>query len=118
MPNGRSGGFLIEKADLKNLLKTFPNDTVVAKVIEGSALRDAVALETLRFVDECPYEHIAVEEQGHKAYIIHLRNAPEMIWLVVQSEAPLLLELRQRHQKWAAEHPDWMLGRRSNTDAK
>jgi len=39
MPNGRSGGFLIEKADLKNLLKTFPDDTVVAKVIEGSALK-------------------------------------------------------------------------------
>jgi hypothetical protein len=107
MPNGRSGGFMIEKADLKSLLKTFPNDTVVAKVIERSTLRPASALETSRFVDECPHEQIAVEEQDHKFYVIHLSNEPEIIWLMVRSDAPTFPELRQRHLKWATEHPDW-----------
>ena len=107
MPNGRSGGFPIEKADLKSLLKTFPDDTVVAKVIERSTRsRPSAALGTARFVDECPYDRIAVEEQDHRAYVIHLSNEPEIIWLVVGSEAPMFAELRQRHQRWATEHPD------------
>jgi hypothetical protein len=58
-------------------------------------------------VDECPNARIAVEEQDHKAYIIHLSNEPEIIWLVVGPEASIFLELRQRHERWATEHPDW-----------
>ncbi len=108
MPNGRSGGFVIGKADLKNLVKTFPDDTVLARVFEGSAQpRLANALETTRFVDECPNDRIAVEEQHQSSYIIHLRNEPEIIWLAVFSDEPLFLELHKRHQQWMTEHPDW-----------
>jgi hypothetical protein len=108
MPNGRSGGFVIEKADLKSLVEALPHSTVVGKIIALSMRpRPADALETARFVDECPNDRIAVEEQGHKAYVIHLSNEPKIIWLLVGSEAPIFLELRQRHQRWATEHPDW-----------
>jgi hypothetical protein len=80
MPNGRSCGFVIEKADLKNLVKTFADVTLLARVFEGSARpRLANALETTRLVDECPTDRIAVEEQDHAAYIIHLRNDPAIV---------------------------------------
>ena len=108
MPNGRSGGFVIEKVDLKDLVKAFPDATVVARIIARSTrARPANALETAQFVDECRNDRIAVEEQDHKAYIIHLSNEPEIIWLIVGSEAPIFLELRHRHERWATEHPDW-----------
>jgi hypothetical protein len=118
MPNGRSGGFVIEKADLKSLVEALPHSTVVGKIIAlpmplqpADVLemppRPADALETARFIDECPNDRIAVEEQYHTDYIIHLSNEPKIIWLLVGSEAPVFLELRQRHQRWAAEHSDW-----------
>jgi hypothetical protein len=108
MPNGRSGGFVIEKADLKGLLKELPDATVVAKIIvRPGPLRTAVALEVARLVDKCPNGRIAVEEQDHKFYIIHLSNEPDLIWVMVAPETPLFLELRQRHGRWATEHPDW-----------
>jgi hypothetical protein len=69
--------------------------------------RPVDALETARFVDECPNDRIAVEEQDHKAYVIHLSNEPEIIWLLVGSEEPIFLELCQRHKRWTTEHPDW-----------
>jgi hypothetical protein len=107
MPNGRSGGFLIEKPDLKHLVEALLDATVVAKVVVHSRLRPAGALEIARFVDECPNDRIAVEEQDHKSYIIHLSNKPEPIWVMVGPETPLFLELRQRHARWVTEHPDW-----------
>jgi hypothetical protein len=108
MPNGRSGGFVIEKTDLKHLVKGLPGATVVAKIVANhSRLRPADALEIARLVEECPYDRIAVEEQDHKFYIIHLSNEPELVWVMVASEAPIFLELRHRHQQWATAHPDW-----------
>ena len=107
MPNGRSGGFVIEKADLKSIVKTFPDETIVARINTSGGFRPVAALETARLVDECPSDRIAVEEQDHAAYIIHLRNEPEIIWLLVGAKETIFLELRQRHQRWATEHPDW-----------
>jgi hypothetical protein len=108
MPNGRSGGFLIERADLKHLVKALPDSTVAAKLIDDSLhVRPADAVEIARLVDECPNDHIDVEEQDHKYYIIHLRNEPNCIWIVVASETPLFPELLQRHSRWATEHPEW-----------
>jgi hypothetical protein len=40
MPNGRSGGFVIEKEDLNQLVKSLPDATVVGKIrAYSSALR-------------------------------------------------------------------------------
>jgi hypothetical protein len=108
MPNGRSGGFVVERADLKQLIKALPDATVVGKIrAYSSALRPADALEIARLVDECPNDRIPVEEQDHKFYIIHLSDKGERIWVMVGPETPLFLELRQRHARWATEHPEW-----------
>jgi hypothetical protein len=108
MPNGRSGGFVIEKTDLKHLVEALPDGSVVAKIVTLSLpLWPADASEIARFVDECPNDRIAVEEQDHKLYIIHLSNEPELIWVAVSSETPLFSELCQRHDRFATEHPEW-----------
>jgi hypothetical protein len=108
MPNGRSGGFVIEKTDLENLVRTFPGGTVIARIYTSTAAsRPIDASETDRLLHECTNDRIAVEEQDHLLYIIHLHNEPEIIWLSVGAERPIFLELRQRHQQWTAAHPDW-----------
>ena len=108
MPNGRSGGFVIEKTALKQVIKTLPVGTVVATVIaHDSRLRPADAQEVARLVEECPSDRIAVEEQDHNFYIVHLSNQPELLWLSVKSDTALFLELRQQHERWATDHPDW-----------
>ena len=108
MPNGRSGGFMIETADLKELVKAVSDADVVGQmVLLRPPNRAANAAEVTRFVEECPHDRVAVEEQEHKFYIIHLSNEPKLIWLVVGSESPIYLEIQQRHAQWVAEHPDW-----------
>jgi hypothetical protein len=86
MPNGRSGGFLIETSDLKRLISAVSADAPIAMVVDessGPRPRETDAKEVLRLVGECAYERVAVEEQDHASYIIHLRNVPTPIWVVV-----------------------------------
>src|SRR5271157_2398110 len=104
MPNGRSGGFIIEKADLNRLVKNLPDAQYVCKIVKKSPrLQPADALEIARLVDECPKDRIAVEEQDDKFYVIHLSNEPELLWLMVGSESPIYPELRRRHAWWVTE---------------
>jgi hypothetical protein len=107
MPNGRSGGFVIEKADLKQLVTAVLDSAVVGQLITGLVPRAASAAEISRCLEECSHERIAVEEQDKRSYIIHLRNQPDIMWVSVNSASPIFLELRQRHTQWMAEHPGW-----------
>ncbi len=108
MPNGRSGGFMIETAYLKELVKAVSDTAVVGHmVVLPLPIRAANAAEVTGFVEECAHERVAVEEQDHKSYIIHLSNEPKLKWLVVGPESPIFLEIQQRHAQWMTEHPDW-----------
>jgi hypothetical protein len=109
MPNGRSGGFIIKTADLKELVKIVPDTAVIGQVVVARLpFRAANAAEVDRFVEECPHDRVAVEEQDHSCYVIHLSNEPtRFIWLLVGSDSPIFLEIRQRHAKWMTEYPDW-----------
>ena len=108
MPNGRSGGFVINTADLKELVKTIPDETVVGQmVVLTSPIRAASAAEVIRFVEECPHDGVAVEEQDYTFYIVHLSNEPKLLWLVIGSESPIFLEFQRRHAQWKTEHPGW-----------
>jgi len=101
MPNGRSGGFIIEKADLNRLVKNLPDAQYVCKIVKKSPwLQPADALEIARLVDECPKDRIAVEEQDGKFCVINLRNEPEPLWFMVDSESPIFSELRQRNDRF------------------
>jgi hypothetical protein len=107
MPNGRSGGFVIETADLKQLVTTVSDTAVVGQLTTGLRPRAASAAEISRCIEECPRDRIAVEEEDKTSYIIHITNEPDIIWLSVNSESPIFVQLRQRHARWMAEHPGW-----------
>ena len=106
MPNGRSGGFVIATADLKELVSAVPDTAIVGRLTTGSRPRTASAAEISRCIEEYPLDRITVEEQDNAFYIIHIRNEP-VVWVVVHSESPMFAQLRQRHTQWMVEHPGW-----------
>ena len=107
MPNGRSGGFIIEKADLLRLIATVANDELVGSLLTFPRPREIRVGETVRAVEECPHNRIVVEEQDHSSYIIHVRNEPDALWIMIASSSPLFAELRRQHARWTSERPDW-----------
>jgi hypothetical protein len=108
MPNGRSGGFVIKTAELKKLVNTVLDTAVVGQMaVLALPFRAANAAEVTRFVEECPQDRVAVEEQDHKSYVIHLSNEPKLVWLVVGADSPIFIEMRQRHAQWMTKHPGW-----------
>lgn len=53
MPNGRSGGFLIETEDLKQLVNGFSDTTVVGKMgFDSPPPQPASAAQVSRFIEE------------------------------------------------------------------
>jgi hypothetical protein len=111
MPNGRSGGFPIDTADLKRLVSEVADTTSIGMLAspDGSSsprLRPTVGAEVLRLVEECLQERVAVEEQDHSSYIIHLSNEP-VVWVLVKPDSPIFAGLKQRHGQWEIEHPKW-----------
>src|SRR4029453_15500110 len=113
MPNGRSGGFIIETADFQRFVQAISNDAVVGGAVVGDLTTDprpqaARAVEVARYIKACPHDRVAVEEQDHAAYIIHLSNdEANIMWIMVGSQSPMFLDLRRRHDQWMAEHPGW-----------
>ena len=107
MPNGRSGGFIMQTNDLKELIKAVSGTTFVGHLlVQGLTPRLGCASDVAPFVEECLQDRLAVEEQHHDSYIIHLSNEP-IRWLSVGSGSSLFPELRRRHAQWVAEHPGW-----------
>jgi hypothetical protein len=111
MPNGRSGGFPIDAADLKRLVSEVADAASIGMLASagGSAspgLRPIGGAQVLRLVEECRHDRVAVEEQDHSSYIIHLSNEPP-VWIFVQPDSPMFGGLKQRHGQWKIEHPDW-----------
>ena len=107
MPNGRSGGFLMQTADLKRLFDGLPDSASTGHIIEGYARpREASLSEMARLVGECAQEKVAVEEQDGTAYIVHLSNEP-ILWLFVYKDSRLLNALKRSHAEFLAEHPGW-----------
>jgi hypothetical protein len=110
MPNGRSGGFPIDTTDLNALVSQLADNALlgILAAAEGAPaprLRPTVRDDVVRLIAECPQQRVAVEEQDHSAYIIHLSNEP-VVWVCVQADSPLFAGLRQRHIQWHSDHPD------------
>jgi hypothetical protein len=111
MPNGRSGGFLLDKAELKRLITTMPQTEVVGDVLTGPTLpKPSSGAELTALMEQCQLDLVAVEEQDRQCYVIHVSNDP-IIWIVVGSKSPILAALRECHAQWSTKHPDskdWM----------
>jgi hypothetical protein len=107
MPNGRSGGFGLNKSTLEHILRAVPADTTIGTSI-GLTEVDVSAL--LRMVIGYPGDVIAIEEQDYRWYIVHLEpvdtESPNIAkWITVSSESPLFKDLRREHLKFEAEKP-------------
>ena len=106
MPNGRSGGFPLDKADLVRWIVGISPTVEIGRATTGERPRPATAADFAALLDGCPDDRIAAEEQDHSFYILHVRDKP-IVWVMVDSQSPLFQNLRQRHVEWKAEHPDW-----------
>jgi hypothetical protein len=107
MPNGRSGGFMMNAAEWKELAKVFSEQTMVGKVFDGGAIRDVSIADVIRFVEAFSRERLAVEEQHHDSYVVHINNEPEIRWISVGSKSAIFPELQKLHARWMTEHPGW-----------
>ena len=106
MPNGRSGGFVIEKTALAGLFKAMLESTGVTVAFGGSRPRPIDALEIVTLIERCPNDRLAVEEQDHTWRIIHVSNEP-VIWITVLPQSQIFPEIRERHKDWTAANPGW-----------
>jgi hypothetical protein len=106
MPNGHSGGFPIDTADLKQLLSAVADTAPIGMLADGSsALRPADAAKVLQLVEAFPKERLAVEEQDYSFYIIHIRDEPTALWVSVRADSPVFAGLKQQHAQWKLHHP-------------
>ena len=109
MPNGRSGGFIIEKDDLQRLVKAMPEEIgATAAFGSGSTKsRSIAASEMAKLIERCPNDRLAVEEQDHSWYIIHISNEPEIVWVTILPKSQIFPEIRERHKQWTTANPGW-----------
>jgi hypothetical protein len=108
MPNGRSGGFPIEVAELKRLVDGTGGAQIgmlAGDNARATGLQPALSPAVLRLLAECRSERVAVEEQDHSAYIIHLSNVPTL-WVLVYQDSPIFAGLKQRHDQWKIDNPN------------
>ena len=107
MPNGRSGGFIIEKTALEQLVKAIP-EPIGATVAMGDnpRPRPTDTSEMVKLLERCPNDRLAVEEQDHRWYIIHISNKP-IIWVTVRPGSQVYREIRELHKQWATANPGW-----------
>jgi len=106
MPNGRSGGFPLEKTDLVRWISEISPTLEIGRVMTGKRPQPATVADVAALLENCPHDRISAEEQDHAFYILHVRNEP-IVWVIVGSESPLFRNLRQRHTDWKAENPNW-----------
>jgi 7-keto-8-aminopelargonate synthetase-like enzyme len=93
MPYGRSGGFIISTTNLAELLKAVSATTAVGMIFNSSP-SPVNAVDVVRFLRDHSHDRVAVEEQDHAAYIIHIGEVAS--WVFVRSDSPVFAELLQR----------------------
>lgn len=96
MPNGRSGGFLIERNRLHELLRALPQGTVIGKTEAGTVTAGQAATVVARQSDQ----QIRIEEHDHAWYLIHLSE-----WISVDAATELHSRLRECHAQWLEAPP-------------
>lgn len=106
MPNGHTGGFVISRDELKQVLLTVSDTAIVGQRVvagRGARLQPVSAAEAIRLVEELAYQAVNVEEQDGTFYIVHIGETYDTL-MQVTSTSPIFLGLRQRHTIHAATH--------------
>lgn len=96
MPNGRSGGFLLGRAELEHLLSQHDDLTEFGRFVQGRAV---TVFDVKRLLKKKKWGKVIIEEQEGSWYIVHLKE-----WVVVRGNSPFYQSLRSAHRNFAA---DW-----------
>ena len=114
VPNGRSGGFLIDRADLLIVLESLPSTCEIGLQLDfGSRGASGEVLSTqvnagaaITMLAALRWDRVWIEEQDHRRYIIHFDRSPittdsvdDGKWIDVGPESPLFDGLRKAHDR-------------------
>jgi hypothetical protein len=101
------GGFIIETADLKQLIAALTGNAVVGQLFTGATARESHVSEILPMLDKWKRRRLAVEQQDHERYLIQAGTGIQgtITWIGISPDSPLFVELRRRHAQWNVEHP-------------
>jgi hypothetical protein len=95
MPNGHTGGFEIDTAELKRLIMSTP-EADASLFTGGSPVTPVTATEVGGLLAQCQQDRVYVEEQDHTHYIIHISDEP-VVWIMVGPNSALHPPLLARH---------------------
>jgi hypothetical protein len=114
VPNGRSGGFLIDRAELARLLEALPAMCEVGvPVISAYRARSSgvqpmhlSAAGMVAMLSAVEWNNVWIEEQDHHDYVIHLDQPVDKVdrldgdkWIIVGPDSPLFIKLREVHAR-------------------
>jgi len=95
MPNGHTGGFEIDTAELKRLIMSTPEAD--ASLFTGrSPFTPVTVTEVDGLLAQCQQDRVYVEEQDHTHYVIHISDDP-VVWIMVRPNSALRPLLLARH---------------------
>jgi hypothetical protein len=100
MPNGRSGGFLISRADLEQLLRDVPSDAEIGKTLSSRV----TTAEFIRMLRKQRKNEIVIEEQDNAWYIVHL-GVHLSAWITVDESSLVHSSFRKCHAQWVRARP-------------
>ena len=114
MTNGRSGGFLIRKSDLEELLNRLAEGAVAGYTVASLIKERSSPSHTAEGCDRATLnemlkafdgKQVWVEEQDSKVYVLHLdwevqveRDPDPQKWILIKPGSPLFAALRERHK--------------------
>ena len=102
MPNGHTGGFEIDTAELKRLITGTPQEDVAASLFTGpSPVASVTATELGRLLEQRQQDRVYIEQHDYTHYIVHLSDDP-VTWIMVRPESVLRPSLLARHTQWVA----------------
>jgi hypothetical protein len=99
MPNGRSGGFRISVAQVRQLLGSLAGDAVVGELFGHGGAVMVTASQLAERVDQHEEDDLPVAEQDHSWYIAQL-GPDHKNWIVIEENGPLFEGFRQCHDEW------------------
>jgi hypothetical protein len=108
MPNGRTGGFKMLRAELEILLGGFDQHVEIGRSL--AAVRNALSFSAppvnltvagaLAILRESRLREISIEEHDYEAYLVQFEpNLDPDKWVVVVTTSPLFTPLRERHRR-------------------
>lgn len=103
MPNGRTGQFRWDKAQLLACAEHLDNEKIIGQRFENLSVPNkdtgVSVADWNKEISECPETEIFVEEQHHDTYFVHCHEKHEL-WICVDNTSPLYPRLRSLHEQW------------------